>query len=161
MSTPGYIMFRRILVLNISIERQARRVCLVRLQGSLKYMCLKCISKTFELQLLQGRYNVKNILLNFYITEISLFPKYLQKCSHVHKSNHRLMLCKNRSSLAGTLYLELYLKMSSFANISQDTTNVEQLFSKAWAIRDPYQIVFLFCQILPNFKEQSRKATFV
>ena len=51
-----------------------------------------CVSKTFELYLLQGGYTVKNMLLTFYITEISLFLKYLQKCSQVHKSNHGQMV---------------------------------------------------------------------
>ena len=37
----GYIVFKRILVLNISIETQASRICLARLQGSLQYVCLK------------------------------------------------------------------------------------------------------------------------
>ena len=33
-------------------------------------------------------YTVENILQNFYITEISLFSEYSQKCSQVHKSNN-------------------------------------------------------------------------
>ena len=49
---------------------------------------LQCASKIFfkkfELELLQGKHTVKNILLNVYITEISLFSEYLQKCSQVH-----------------------------------------------------------------------------
>ena len=36
-----YIVFKRILVLNILIETQASRICLARLQGSLQYVCLK------------------------------------------------------------------------------------------------------------------------
>ena len=44
---------------------KASRICLARLQGSLKYVCLKHFSKTFELEFLQGSNTVKNILLNF------------------------------------------------------------------------------------------------
>ena len=85
---------------SVSKERQASRICLARLQDYLKYVCLKHFSETFELYLLQGSYTVKNIPLNFYITEISLFSEYLQKCSQAHKSNYQNMLYKNRQSLA-------------------------------------------------------------
>ena len=36
--------------------------------------------------------------------------------------------------------------MSSFANTFQNTTNVEQLFYKMWALIDPSQVVFYFAE---------------
>ena len=62
-------------------------------------MCLKYFSKTLELYLGQGNYNVK-VILNFYMTEVLLFLELLQKWFQVHKSNHGQMLYKNRLSLA-------------------------------------------------------------
>ena len=50
-----------------SNKSQVKRLCLTRLQVSLKYVRLKYFSKAFELYLLQGSYSIKNILLNLYI----------------------------------------------------------------------------------------------
>ena len=44
-----------------------------------------CAPKTYELQLLQGNYTLKNILLDFYITEISFLSEYSQKLSSTLK----------------------------------------------------------------------------
>ena len=48
------------------------------------------------------------------------------------------------SVLINASYLELYLKMSSFANFFQSTTSVEQLFYKTLALTDPLQVVFFY-----------------
>ena len=61
-----------------------------------------CVSKIFfkSFRTVVLSYIVKNILLNFYIIEISLYLVYEQKFSETLKSNHGQMLYKNRSSLA-------------------------------------------------------------
>ena len=124
-----YIMFRMILVLNISTERQAR-ICLVRLQGSLYYVCLKYFSKTFELQLLQGNDTVKNIM-NFLYNNYDFRSIYKNALKYTKATMNRCSIKIDRHQrsdkrlLTGTL-----LEMTSFANISQFTTNVEQLFYK-------------------------------
>ena len=72
-------------------------------------------------ELLQGSYNVKNILLNIHITKISLFLECLQKYSQVHRmrDDQPLKYAPVISFRINASYLELYLKMSSFDNISQ------------------------------------------
>ena len=105
--------------------RQTSIICLAKLQ-------LQHFYKTFDLQLLQGSYTVKNILLNFYITEILLFLEYLKNVSKYTKLSIDRCSIKQIviSMLINVSYPELYLKMSSFANISQSITNVEQFFYK-------------------------------
>ena len=99
--------------------------------------------------LVAARRLYKNILLNFYITEILLFSEYLQKCFQVQKRNDEQMLNKN-SVLINASYLKLDLKMGSSANIFQSTTNAEQLFYKTKGLRDSSQVVFF---ILRNIEQ--------
>ena len=98
--------------------------------------------------LVTARKVYKNILLNFYITEITIFGIFTKMFSS-SKRNNQQMLNKN-SVLINAPYLKLELKMDSSANISQSNTNVEQLFYKTGGLRDSSQVVLLFCEILSN-----------
>ena len=69
----GYIIFRRILGLNISVETYTNRIYLARLLRFLEICLSKIFFKNLEALVTESKFTVRKILQNFFIIEISLF----------------------------------------------------------------------------------------